>query len=187
VEDAITRLYDTGLVHVFGQLGEFVTPTRAARQIDELARSTSALRGPRDAVRDRRRLPAVARALTSPCVPTVRVTLGQRASWRVDTLQSVELEEWRRWWKTRGAQELRALLMEYWDPIRVNGIPEASDEYDGYLGPLARKLREGTDARGVAEYLSEVQTVRMELPATPDQLAAVGDRVLEWYAVEMRR
>jgi hypothetical protein len=36
VEDAITRLYDTGLVHVFGPFGEFVTPTRAARQMDQL-------------------------------------------------------------------------------------------------------------------------------------------------------
>ncbi|HWX95225.1 MAG TPA: hypothetical protein VNZ01_00115 [Solirubrobacteraceae bacterium] len=34
VDDAINRLYDTGLVHVFG---EFVTPTRAARQMDQLA------------------------------------------------------------------------------------------------------------------------------------------------------
>jgi hypothetical protein len=34
VEDAINRLYDTGLVHVFG---EFVTPTRAARQMDQLS------------------------------------------------------------------------------------------------------------------------------------------------------
>jgi hypothetical protein len=35
VEDAIAHLYDTGLVHVFA--GEFVTPTRAARQMDLLA------------------------------------------------------------------------------------------------------------------------------------------------------
>jgi hypothetical protein len=37
VDDAITHLYDTGLVHVFGQFGEFVTPTRAARHMDELS------------------------------------------------------------------------------------------------------------------------------------------------------
>jgi hypothetical protein len=37
VEDAITHLYDTGLVHVFGPFGEFVTPTRAARAMDEVS------------------------------------------------------------------------------------------------------------------------------------------------------
>lgn len=75
--------------------------------------------------------------------------------------------------------------MKYWDPIGVKGIPEASDEYDPYLGPLAEKLREGANARGVCEYLSEIQTKRMEIPATPDQLTDVGERVAGWYDVEM--
>lgn len=77
--------------------------------------------------------------------------------------------------------------MKYWDPIGVNGIPEASDEYDSYLGPLAKKLREGADARGVSEYLSEIQSQRMEIPATPDQLTDVGERVAGWCGVEMER
>jgi hypothetical protein len=99
--------------------------------------------------------------------------------------EEIELEDWHRWWKTSGARELRLLLMTHWDPIGVNGIPEASDEYDSYLGPLAEKLRKGADARGVSEYLSEIQTERMEIPATPDQLTDVGERVAGWYAVEM--
>jgi hypothetical protein len=74
--------------------------------------------------------------------------------------------------------------MTYWDPIEVNGIPEASDEYDSYLGPLAKKLREGADARGVCEYLSEIQSQRMEIPATHDQLADVGEQVASWYSLE---
>ena len=78
------------------------------------------------------------------------------------------------------------ILMTHWDPIGVNGIPEASDEYDSYLGPLAKKLREGADARGVSEYLSKIQTERMEIPATPDQLTDVGERVVGWYGVETR-
>jgi hypothetical protein len=98
----------------------------------------------------------------------------------------VELEEWHRWWKTSGAQELRRLLMTYWDPIGVNGIPEASDEYDTYLGPLAKKLREGADARGVCEYLFEIQSKWMEIPARADQLADVSERVTDWYSVEMQ-
>jgi hypothetical protein len=34
VEDAVNHLYDTGLADVFG---EFVTPSRAARQLDQLS------------------------------------------------------------------------------------------------------------------------------------------------------
>jgi hypothetical protein len=47
--------------------------------------------------------------------------------------EGIDLEDWRRRWKTSGARELRGLLMKYRDPIGVNGIPEASDEYDSYL------------------------------------------------------
>jgi hypothetical protein len=100
--------------------------------------------------------------------------------------REMELKDWHRWWKTRGASELRMLLMTYWDPIGVNGIAEASDEYDTYLGPLAKKLREGADARGICEYLSEAQTERMGLSTTPDRLADVGERVASWYSVEMQ-
>ena len=99
----------------------------------------------------------------------------------------VELEEWHRWWKASGARGLRVLLMASWDPIGVNGIAEASDEYDTYLGPLAGKLRAGADARAVCEYLADIQTQRIGLPATPDQLTDVGERVVGWYAVEMQR
>jgi hypothetical protein len=45
---------------------------------------------------------------------------------------------------------------------------------------------EGADARGVCEYLSETQSQRMEIPARADQLTDVGERVADWYAVEMQ-
>jgi hypothetical protein len=31
-------------------------------------------------------------------------------------------------------RNIRRVLMERWDPIGVNGIPEAQDEYDSYIG-----------------------------------------------------
>jgi hypothetical protein len=60
--------------------------------------------------------------------------------------QAMDLAESHMWWKRRGARELRRILMEEWDPISVRGIPEAADKYDGYLGPLASRLREGVSA-----------------------------------------
>jgi hypothetical protein len=83
---------------------------------------------------------------------TRREMAAERAAQRAaqPATQGIELEDWHRWWKTSGARELRMLLMTYWDPIGVKGIPEASDEYDSYLGPLAKKLREGADACGVS-------------------------------------
>ena len=99
----------------------------------------------------------------------------------------MELEKRHRWWKSRGSGELRELLMEHWDPIGVNGIPEARDEYDGYLAPLVNRLHDGADAQAVAEYLASLQTERMGLPVAAGQLHDVANRVVAWYASEMRR
>ena len=92
----------------------------------------------------------------------------------------VELSDWQRWWKERGEDELRARLMAAWDPIGVKNEPIAADEYDSYMLPLARKLREGAPADAVAAFLdaAEVQMGYGEIPRN----AAVADEILWWYA-----
>jgi hypothetical protein len=62
----------------------------------------------------------------------------------------IELEAWKRWWKTRGQRELRELLIEHWDPVKVKSVPEAQDEYDDYASGVGRRLQEGADAKTVA-------------------------------------
>jgi len=39
--------------------------------------------------------------------------------------------------------------MTYWDPIGVNGIPEASDEYDSYLARWQRSSVKGPTHMGI--------------------------------------
>ena len=53
----------------------------------------------------------------------------------------VELSEWHMWWKQRGARGIRRILMEEWDPLGVDGVPEATDEYDSYLSQSRLALR----------------------------------------------
>jgi hypothetical protein len=77
--------------------------------------------------------------------------------------------------------------MAHWDPIGVSGVPEARDEYDEYLGPLAAELDDGAGADAVARYLAGVQSERMGLPATPDQLRDVAGRVVDWHSRETQR
>jgi cytochrome P450 len=101
------------------------------------------------------------------------------------TVFSVRPTEWQRWWRWHGAKELRSLLLEHWDPIGVRNSPGAWDEYDSYMLPLVRKLRSGADAGEVAGYLAAVQSASMGLPATPDALRAVADRLVTWYANAM--
>jgi hypothetical protein len=99
----------------------------------------------------------------------------------------MDLADWHMWWKRRGAAELRRILMEEWDPIRVRGAPRAADEYDGYLAPLASRLREGASAEAVAEYLTEIEEDRMglgESAAARERNQAFAARLLTWYSQE---
>ena len=101
---------------------------------------------------------------------------------------NVELADWHKWWKHSGARELRRLLMEEWDPIGVRGIPEAADEYDGYLGPIASRLREEASAEEIARYLTDVEEERMGLvpsPATRPRNDALARRIRSWYSDAM--
>ncbi len=99
----------------------------------------------------------------------------------------MESAEWNHWWEAGGRRKLRTLLMTHWDPIGVNGIPQARDEYDRYLDPLANLLRGGADTDKVAGYLADVERGQMELPASRDQLLDVANQAIDWYTAEMQR
>jgi len=50
-----------------------------------------------------------------------------------------------------------------WDPIGVAGIPEARDEYHGYLPHVFSMLANGTEEGAIADYLNEVAGDRMNM------------------------
>lgn len=66
--------------------------------------------------------------------------------------------------------EIERILLREWDPIGVDGIPEAADEYDRYAFGLYVMLhshpRPSIDE--IEAYLGQVQTERMTLDLTPD-------------------
>jgi hypothetical protein len=100
----------------------------------------------------------------------------------------MELERWRKWWRARGEPGIRQLLMEEWDPLGVRGFPDARDEYDSYVPPIGRLLREGAGATDVAEYLTNIETERMGLSDTEaarTKAEEVAQKLIEWYAEEM--
>jgi hypothetical protein len=53
--------------------------------------------------------------------------------------------------------------MSEWDPIGVREMPEASDEYDLYLGDVYALVVGNADPLKLAEYLRWVEVERMEL------------------------
>lgn len=60
-------------------------------------------------------------------------------------------------------QAIRDVLMQRWDPIGVSDIPEAADEYDGYLGPVYRILAGTRSEEELVEFLFRAETRTMGL------------------------
>jgi hypothetical protein len=65
--------------------------------------------------------------------------------------------------------EVREILLREWDPIGVRDMPEAQDEYDGYVAEIYVMLMDQRAASEMAAaYLLEVATVRMGLSDDPE-------------------
>jgi len=58
-------------------------------------------------------------------------------------------------------------LWQEWDPIGVNDIQAASDEYDTYALQVSGMVAKGSSEREIAEYLTWVETERMGLSDSP--------------------
>jgi hypothetical protein len=99
----------------------------------------------------------------------------------------MDLATWSMWWKQRGGRGVRRLLMEHWDPIGVSNFPEAADEYDAYIGPVGRMLRERAPRAQVETYLQQISTDHMGLEDTSQSVGrrrTTVSRLLEWYEGE---
>ena len=72
--------------------------------------------------------------------------------------------------------------MEVWDPIGVNGIPEAADEYDSYIGDFYEMLVTQRPRQEIIDRLAYLEGDHMGLPhlrlELPGKLEAVADALL---------
>jgi len=94
--------------------------------------------------------------------------------------RAVKLSDWHLWFKREGGRELRNVLLELWDPIGVADEPLARDEYDGYIGRIADRLRRGSSVDDVAAFLSSA-TLDMGLPPDQARDRRVAAALATWY------
>jgi len=71
--------------------------------------------------------------------------------------------------------EIRRVLMDVWDPIGVKDVPNAQDEYDGYIGKLFELLTTGGSDADLVEQLYWAAHDQMGLDAAhrSDMLSTV--------------
>ena len=70
------------------------------------------------------------------------------------------------------------ILLHDWDPIGMRDVPEAQDEYDGYVGGVYRLLASGASPLEVATHLSTIESERMGYTqAKPSDLLPVAEKL----------
>jgi hypothetical protein len=66
--------------------------------------------------------------------------------------------------RARTIQEsIRDVLLRDWDPIGINDVPEAQDEYDSYIGGVYRLLASHCSADQIVDHLAAIESQAMEL------------------------
>lgn len=77
-------------------------------------------------------------------------------------------------------QRTDEVLHYVWDPIGSAHHPEARDEYSGYVPHVVGLLASGADEETVAEYLEDVRTGYMGMPAAADRTRRVAVLLVRW-------
>lgn len=72
---------------------------------------------------------------------------------------------------------IRQILIEVWDPIGVRGIPQARDEYDGYVGAVARAWMERADVAALRALLEGITEREIGLPAGSGDAQGAAEQI----------
>jgi hypothetical protein len=81
---------------------------------------------------------------------------------------------------------IRAILMEHWDPIGVNGWSDATNEYDAYIPKIKALLRAKASIEVMMDFLDSVATERMGFTSQRERARPAAERMtLLWSALEV--
>lgn len=75
-------------------------------------------------------------------------------------------------------QTIKDVLLNEWDPIGVEAIPEAQDEYDGYVPTVYSMLIARKPINEVFEYLLWLETDHMGLTADRPRTQSIAERLI---------
>ena len=77
----------------------------------------------------------------------------------------------------RLCQRIRAILSSDWDPIGVRDVPQAADEYEPYVIPVANRLMAGEPAAKLARFLLDTETNLLGLDGNARRARAVASKL----------
>jgi len=77
---------------------------------------------------------------------------------------------------------IRDALLKEWDPIGINAIAEAQDEYDAYVWTVYKLLIEGKQKNDILDYLWWLETEHMGLTGDRQATERFAERLLRLRA-----
>ncbi|PSL82958.1 hypothetical protein C7T35_19575 [Variovorax sp. WS11] len=75
-------------------------------------------------------------------------------------------------------QKIKDVLLNEWDPIGVQAIPEAQDEYDDYVPRVYSMLIARKPIKEVFEYRLWVENEHMGLTADRNRTQSIAERLV---------
>jgi hypothetical protein len=76
---------------------------------------------------------------------------------------------------------VKQVLLQNWDPIGIQDVPEAQDEYDGYVLGICRLLREGKSADELYRHLRWIEVDQMGLDGDEAHTNDIARKLLHLY------
>ena len=76
-------------------------------------------------------------------------------------------------------QKVRHVLLTTWDPIGVQDIPDAQDEYDGYVPTIFSMLITRKPVSEIFEYLLWLETEHMGLSADRQRTQKIAQDLVD--------
>ncbi len=76
-------------------------------------------------------------------------------------------------------EAIQAVLLREWDPIGIGDLPEAADEYDGYVGEIYGMLLRHESRQQLTDYLWWIETQHMGLYGNRPTTEAIAARLCE--------
>lgn len=78
------------------------------------------------------------------------------------------------------------VLHYLWDPIGVAGVPDARDEYEGYVDRVLSLLRSAATETEIVDFLVDIETNGMGLDLPRENSAETVTTLLRWRALISR-
>lgn len=79
----------------------------------------------------------------------------------------------------RICNEIRKVIIEFWDPMNIKNAGSTGNEYDGYIGGIYDLLMEHASGKKIANHLSLIEKNYMGYEATPQSLLAIAKELIK--------